>query len=203
MILHKDYYPWITNFKDYVRIKDVFKIHQEVSENPEDEIILSLTQRGIIERDISKNEGQLPESYNKYNLIYPNDIVLNPMDLLSGWVDISSFKGLISPSYKTLRLIDEQNDNVKYYCYQLQRYYWDKILFKFGEGVSYDFRWGINNDILLNFPIKKISFQEQNKKVEEIEKIFNITSNNMKIYNEKIEVMKQYRKSFLVEQLSF
>ena len=203
MILHKDYFPWIKDFKDFVRIKDVFVLHKEYSGQPDNEIILSLTQRGIIERDISKNEGQLPESFNKYNLVYPGDIVLNPMDLITGWVDISKFKGLISPSYKTLRLIDKENNNLKFYCYQFQRYYWDKIFFKYGEGVSYDYRWGINNDILMNFPIKKLSLVQQNEKVEEIENMFSQTKNNISVYSKKIEIMKEYRKSFLIEKLSF
>ena len=38
--------------------------------------ILSLTKRGVIERDISKNEGQLPESYEGYILLERDDIIL-------------------------------------------------------------------------------------------------------------------------------
>ena len=49
--------------------------------------------------DVSKNEGQLPESFEKYNKIQPGDIVLNPMDLITGWVDKSNHDGIISPAY--------------------------------------------------------------------------------------------------------
>jgi len=71
------------------RVKHLFFLKKEVSENPTDEKILSLTFGGIVVRDVSSNEGQLPETYNGYTKIYPNDIVMNPMDLRSGWVDKS------------------------------------------------------------------------------------------------------------------
>lgn len=198
MILHPDYFPWIKELNDYVRVKDVFILHKELSMNPEEEHILSLTQRGIVIKDKTSNEGQLPESYNKYNLIYPKDIVLNPMDLITGWVDVSKYKGLISPSYKTLRLINQQ-ENIDYYCYQFQRYYLDKLFFKFGEGVSYDYRWGINNDILMNFPIKRIPISEQNRVVDEIKSIKNSISSNIEKLQGIIDEQKTMRVQLLKE----
>lgn len=198
MILHHDYFPWISDTDNCVRVKDVFVLHKEISNNPEDEKILSLTQRGIIVKDKLSNEGQLPESYNKYNLIYPNDIVLNPMDLLTGWVDVSNHRGLISPSYKTLRLINPK-ENIDYYCFQFQRYYLDKLFFKFGEGVSYHYRWGINNDILMNFPLKKISIEEQKKVVDKIKHVKNSINSNIEKLNSLIEKQKRMRVEVLKE----
>ncbi len=172
MIFDKKYYYWFgkdIEQNNIVRVRDIFDLSRELSEKPEEESILSLTQKGIVIRDISKNEGQLPKSFNEYNKIKKGDIVLNPMDLITGWVDISNHDGLISPSYKTLRIKDN-NENIKFYCFQLQRYYKDKIFFNAGEGVSYDYRWGITDEILMNFPIITKSIEEQNNIVNNLEK---------------------------------
>ena len=43
---------------------------------------------------LSKNEGQLAESYSHYQLVNPGDYAMNHMDLLTGWVDISKYTGV-------------------------------------------------------------------------------------------------------------
>ena len=65
--------------------------------------LLSLTMSGIKERNTDSNEGQLAESYEKYNLVDSSCIIFNPMDLISGWVDIPNIEGLISPSYIAIK----------------------------------------------------------------------------------------------------
>ena len=102
MFLNDIKHNWIgkvPNHWDVKRIKHLFHIKKEISEIPENEEVLSLTFGGIIKRDITTNEGQLPETYKGYTKIYPDDIVMNPMDLRSGWVDRSKYEGIISPSY--------------------------------------------------------------------------------------------------------
>jgi len=200
MILSKEYYNFFTKkqLNNCVRIKDIFYLSKEISDEPENEKILSLTKRGIIERDISKNEGQLPESFKEYNKIKKGDIVLNPMDLISGWVDISGISGLISPSYKVLRSKFEINPD--YFCYQLQRYYKEKILFHFGEGVSYQYRWGLNNSILMNFPIMNTSLTEQNKIVDRIKNEQIKIKNDIDIYESKIKILEELMESISYEQ---
>jgi len=144
------------------RVKHLFFLKKEVSENPTDEKILSLTFGGIVVRDVSSNEGQLPETYNGYTKIYPNDIVMNPMDLRSGWVDKSMYEGIISPSYYVLNT-GMDIVNIGYFNYQLQRHYKERIFFPFGQGVSYDYRWGMGRETLLNFPI--VSRQSNSDKI--------------------------------------
>lgn len=72
--------------------------HQE---NP---VVLSLARAGVKVRDLSKNEGQIAESYYNYNLVEFGDLLLNPMDLYSGAnCSISMVEGVISPAYINLR----------------------------------------------------------------------------------------------------
>ena len=87
-----------------IQLKHVISFSELRSDDFNNEDILSLTKNGIIVRDIESNEGQIAESYEKYNLVEVGDICMNPMDLLSGWVDISKHRGLISPAYFTLKV---------------------------------------------------------------------------------------------------
>ena len=180
------------------RIKNVFYLKKEVSENPQDEQILSLTFGGIVKRDVSSNEGQLPETYNGYTKIYPDDIVMNPMDLRSGWIDRSKYDGIISPSYYVLNKNTDEV-NIGYFNYQLQRHYKERIFFPFGQGVSYDYRWGMGRETILNFPIivppqetqsQIVSFLDH--KTQKIDELIEKTE-------KKIELLKEKRTSLINE----
>lgn len=199
MFFDKRFYYWFSQDikeDEICRVKDVFHLSREVSDDPDRENILSLTQKGIVIRDISKNEGQLPKSFEQYNKIKKGDIVLNPMDLLTGWVDISSHEGLISPSYKNLRIKDP-SESLKFYCFQFQRYYKEKIFFNNGEGVSYDYRWGISDDILMNFPIVRKPIKIQCDIVKKIETSYSEISSKIEISQKKIELLRELKSSVL------
>jgi len=204
MIFERKYFYWFSeNTKDeeIVRVKDIFYLSRQVSNEPSSEKILSLTQKGIILRDISKNEGQLPESFDKYNKIKKNDIVLNPMDLLTGWVDISNYEGLISPSYKNLRIIDK-SENLNFYLYQFQKYYKQRIFFNYGEGVSYDYRWGINDYILMNFPILRKPIEVQNLIVKNIRNKQDEITKKIENNSKKINLLKNLKDSVIDKELN-
>ena len=70
---------WVGNLPSHwklVRIKHLFEISKKYSKDKKPNV-LSLTQKGIVERDISNNEGQLAQSYVGYNIIEKDDIVGN------------------------------------------------------------------------------------------------------------------------------
>ena len=80
MDLNNVEFTWIKNkpmnWKIH-RVKNHFVLTKNKTDSPEGYPILSLTMRGIIERDISSNEGQLPETYKGYNLLEKDDIVFS------------------------------------------------------------------------------------------------------------------------------
>ena len=75
--------------------------------NNADYTVLSITQRGIIPKDFSNNEGQFANSYANYQLVHKGDFAMNHMDLLTGWVDISKYEGVTSPDYRVFVLNDK------------------------------------------------------------------------------------------------
>lgn len=88
-------------------IKYLFEIVKRIA-GKEGYDILSVTQKGLKIKDISKNEGQIAESYANYQFVYPTDFVMNHMDLLTGWVDCSKYFGVTSPDYRVFRLRDKK-----------------------------------------------------------------------------------------------
>ena len=85
------------------RVKNAF-VRKKAEAHQENPVVLSLARAGVKVRDLSKNEGQIAESYYNYNLVEFGDLLLNPMDLYSGAnCSISMVEGVISPAYINLR----------------------------------------------------------------------------------------------------
>ena len=88
-----------------VRNKNAFVCNKElVGEKSELTQLLSLTIRGIKKKDINNAEGKLPESFDTYQFVKENDIVMCLFDLDCSAVfsGISPFDGMISPAYRVL-----------------------------------------------------------------------------------------------------
>lgn len=157
--------PWIDsvpNNWEIVRVKHLFKISKEKNNgSPLD--VLSLTQKGIVIRDISSNEGQIASSYENYTLVKKGDFVFNPMDLRTGFVDSSLYDGVISLAYTVLKPTNTKKIFQSYYTYYFQWHYIQEILYPFGQGVSPDHRWTLKDRILMNFPVAYPPYEEQVK----------------------------------------
>ena len=108
------------------KIKYIFEIKKDIA-GKEGYDILSITQKGIKIKDISKNEGQLAQNYSNYQLVDIGDFAMNHMDLLTGWVDISKYVGVTSPDYRVFRFIDAIAYDANYYLYLMQMCYINKI----------------------------------------------------------------------------
>lgn len=67
------------------RIKYLFHIKKDIA-GKEGYTVLSITQKGIQPKDLSKNEGQIAANYSQYQLLAPGDFAMNHMDLLTGWL---------------------------------------------------------------------------------------------------------------------
>lgn len=99
---------WIGKIPDdwsIIRNKNAFMCSKELlGEKSELTQLLSLTTRGIKKKDINNAEGKLPESFDTYQFVKENDIVMCLFDLDCSAVfsGISPFDGMISPAYRVL-----------------------------------------------------------------------------------------------------
>ena len=183
------------------KIKYLFSIKKDIA-GKEGYTVLSITQKGIKPKDLTKNEGQLAENYSNYQLVSIGDFAMNHMDLLTGWVDISKYEGVTSPDYRVFTLRHKENSSSRYYLYLLQMCYSNKIFYGLGQGVSGLGRWRLQADKFLNFFISEPSYMEQ----EEIADYLDIKCAEIDKLIEKkeqlISELETYKKSLIYEYVT-
>ncbi|MFL2648953.1 MAG: restriction endonuclease subunit S [Dehalococcoidia bacterium] len=165
--------------------------------------LLSLTQKGLVRRDISNNEGQIAANYEKYIKVFKGYISLNPMDLITGWVDINEFEGMISPAYSHLRLKDGFKAHIKYLIHSFQICYRNKVFFSLGKGVASHSgagRWTLSNINLQNFKIPLPPFDEQKNIAEYLDDKTDQIDSLIENIKKKIELLEEQR-SALINQV--
>lgn len=122
--------------------------------------VLSITQKGIVVKDISSGEGQLAADYSNYQIVEKGDFAMNHMDLLTGYVDLSMYNGVTSPDYRVFKLTDDSIVK-KYFLKLLQLCYEGKIFYGYGRGVSQFGRWRLPSSRFNNFLIPIPPKEEQ------------------------------------------
>lgn len=183
------------------RIKYLFHIKKDIA-GKEGYTVLSITQRGIQPKDLSKNEGQIAANYSQYQLLAPGDFAMNHMDLLTGWVDISKYSGVTSPDYRVFVLDDTEKNDSSYYLYLMQMCYFNRIFYGLGQGVSGMGRWRLQADKFMNFPVVVPPVDEQkeivsylNEKCKQLDTLIR----NKQQYLTEIET---YKKSLIYEYVT-
>lgn len=182
------------------RVKHIFtrKNEKAMQENP---TILSLARDGVKVRDISNNEGQIAESYYNYNPVEEGDLLLNPMDLYSGAnCSISKVQGVISPAYINLKA--NTGVNPDFYDYYFKVQYWLMAFFSYGKGVSYDNRWTLSAETLMNYPVVDFSYEEQCKRADYLDRKCSQIDAIIARQQEVIEKLKAYKLSVITEAVT-
>ncbi|MDT3401062.1 restriction endonuclease subunit S [Mucilaginibacter terrae] len=163
--------------------------------------VLSVTQKGIKIKNINSNKGQISFDYSKYQLVEPGDFIMNHMDLLTGYIDISKWSGVTSPDYRVFYVIDNNSCN-KYYLYLFQLCYINKIFYGLGQGVSQLGRWRMPSHEFNDFIVPSPPLFEQ---VEIVEYLDNLTGNIDALIVQElatIDLLNEYRTSIISESYS-
>lgn len=185
---------------DMVRVKDCFD-RKNKKANQKNPIVLSLARSGVKIRDITSNEGQLAADYTNYNPVAKDDILINPMDLVSGDnCNISKVEGVISPAYVNLRY--KKGINPRFYNYYFKLQYWLGAFFAHGYGVSFDNRWTLSYETLSKYPIVLPPSEEQDKIADFLdEKCAEIDKLSEDIQKQ-IDILNNYKKSVITRAVT-
>lgn len=122
--------------------------------------LLSLSYGKIKRKSIDSSGGLLPESFDGYNIIETNDIVLRLTDLQNDHtslrVGLATEKGIITSAYTTLR--PQNPKSAKFLYYLIHSFDIRKGFYGMGSGV----RQGLNYDEVkkLKLPIPSVGEQE-------------------------------------------
>ena len=120
--LKKTNIPWIPEIPsnwDLKRIKLLFDFNKNiVGKSSADYSVLSLTTKGVIRRDLESGMGKFPASFDGYQIVNPNSIMLClfDMDVTPRVVGHVNDKGIISAAYTNI--IPRKGINSKYLVVQ-------------------------------------------------------------------------------------
>jgi type I restriction enzyme S subunit len=153
---------WLGNIPEHwsaARVKTIFEIRKRIAGELGHDV-LSVTQQGLKIRNTDSNDGQLSMDYSKYQLVEPDDFVMNHMDLLTGYVDVSKFHGVTSPDYRVFSA-RKKEVSLSFFLYLFQNGYQQRIFYAFGQGASGLGRWRMPTDSFNDFilPVPPLSEQ--------------------------------------------
>ena len=184
------------------RLKAVLCERNELNNPVKTDFILSLTNdRGVIPYTEKGDVGnKSKDDLTGYKLAYPDDIVLNSMNVIIGSVDLSRYFGCVSPVYYMLYKRLKQ-DEIKYYNYLFQTKELQNRLKGYGNGIM-EIRMRIQmsklNTVLLPVP----SSDEQAKIASYLDsKCFQIDTIIEK-QQTVIEKLKEYKLSLITEAVT-
>lgn len=148
---------WLGKIPDHWEIK---RISTEFSENKNTNIdyveskALQFKYGEIIEKPQREIDSELIETYQKYIIVEPNDIIINGLNLNYDYVTqrigIVRQKGIITSAYITLR--PSKNINPLYYCYLFKSMDDLKLLNGMGIGIRLTLSYNELKQIKIPFP---------------------------------------------------
>ncbi|WP_448978596.1 restriction endonuclease subunit S [Neisseria sp.] len=140
---------------------NVFRENKRDNKGMKEKTVLSLSYGQIIIKPEEKLVGLVPESFETYQIVEPNDIIIRCTDLQNDQTSLrtglAKDKGIITSAYLNLKVIN--NHSAKFLHYYLHALDITKVLYKFGSGLR-------QNLSFLDFkrlPIIDISLSEQQK----------------------------------------
>lgn len=183
-----------------VLLSSIFNEHKQKNTDLLCSNLLSLSYGKIIKKNISTADGLLPVSFEGYNIVNKNDIVLRLTDLQNDQRSlrtglVTEKIGIITSAYVTLRLYASNIASAKYMHYFLYAFDISKGFYAMGDGVRQSLNYDGCKKIQLLFPPLPEQQRIANyldKKCEEIDKL-------IKIKQEKIDKLSEYKKSLIYE----
>lgn len=194
---------WIGTMPDAWPIRALFQLVTQVKNKNSDlseKNLLSLSYGKIKRKDIKTTDGLLPESFDGYNIIEENDIVLRLTDLQNDHTSLrvgrATERGIITSAYVTIRPMDGVNSEYLYYV--LHAFDLKKGLYGMGSGV----RQGLNYDEVKMLKLPYAPAEDQTRIVEYLdshcEQIDSVIAEKQALVDE----MESYKRSLIYETVT-
>ena len=137
----------------------------------------------------------MPENFDTYQIIYPNDIIFRFTDLQNDKRSLrsaySTFKGIITSAY--ISVSSQKEINIEFYHYLFRTYDLMKVFYSMGDGMRQSLKIDELNKMLILIP----SIEEQNKIVEFINNENTKINHLIQKQTTLIEKLKEYRASII------
>jgi type I restriction enzyme S subunit len=163
--------------------------------------LLSLSYGRIIRKDINTNGGLLPASFNSYNIVRINDIIIRPTDLQNDKKSlrtglVNEQKGIITSAYLALK--PKKNVNSRYFHYLLHSYDVIKVFYNMGNGV----RQGLNFSEFSKLMLVAPPIQVQQKISDFLDKKCSEIDSLSTDIQTQIDTLEEYKKSIITEAVT-
>ncbi|MHA0298469.1 restriction endonuclease subunit S [Mesomycoplasma ovipneumoniae] len=199
--------PWLKEVPSHweiIPISHVFEERRERNNNGNNQFILSVMKNiGVIPYTDKGNVGnKASENIENYKVVYPNDLVLNSMNMMIGSLGKSNYKGVLSQVYYVLKLMNSSKYNIDYLNYLFKNKVFHESFRVLGKGIL-DHRLRVPIQLLKyeKIIIPPINEQEQianylDWKINEIDRLIKIEKKKIKELNHKkqLSISFEYKK---------
>ena len=176
----------------------------------EERLSLSIDKGVTLYSEKTTNLDRFKEDFTQYQLAYPNDIVLNCMNMIVGAVGLSNYMGCVSPVYYVIYPI-RQDINPLYYSYLLNVPTIRGVYYSLGKGIyaiergegrvnTCRLKVAYNDFGRLEIPVPPI--EEQKEITQFIQQKCSEIDSLIALKQAKIEELKEYKKSVIYEYVT-
>ena len=162
--------------------------------------LLSLSYGHVIRKNINTVGGLLPESFNTYNIVEANDIIIRPTDLQNDKrslrTGLCKEHGIITSAYIALKPIADVN--VSYVHYLLHTYDIMKVFYNMGNGVRQGLNYSEFSKLMLFLP----PMVEQSSIAEFLDKECSELNALISDIQSQIEALEEYKRSVITEAVT-
>lgn len=165
--------------------------------------LLSLSYGNVIRKDINTVGGLLPESFNTYNIVEENDIVIRPTDLQNDKrslrTGLCKEHGIITSAYIALKPIRSASIvNTSYVHYLLHTYDIMKVFYNMGNGVRQSLNFAEFSKLMIFIP----PIEEQKAIAEYLDILCANVDSLVADIQAQIEALEQYKRSVITEAVT-
>ncbi len=207
-------HEWLGNVPETWRIKPLKYVLRRRNEknNPvisEERLSLSIDIGITRYEDKTANLDRFKDDFTQYQLAYPNDIVLNSMNMIVGAVGMSKFFGCVSPVYYVMTVNTPYIPSYYAYLLNIPTIRW--VYHSLGKGIyAIEKGEGRVNTCRLKVPFEDFGrieipvppIQEQQTIVNFLDTKCSEIDSLIALKQSKIESLKEYKKSIIYEYVT-
>ncbi|MFN8274776.1 MAG: restriction endonuclease subunit S [Flavobacteriaceae bacterium] len=172
-----------------------FRENKRTNKGMKESKVLSLSYGNIIIKPEEKLVGLVPESFETYQIVFPDDIIIRCTDLQNDQTSLrtglAKNKGIITSAYINISIIGENHP--EYLHSYLHFVDITKVLYRFGSGL----RQNLSFSDFKRMPILKVPFNEQLQIVEFLQKASLKIEKAIEMQLKEIEKLKEYKLSLI------
>ena len=197
----------MTPFRSYV----VMRGEKNKGEKTRELLALSFALGVTLYRDKVFNMDRVKENYEDYQLVYENDLVLSPNDIIKGSVYVSKYYGCISPMYLVFSARNKNTHYLPYLSYLLRTKEAGRKFFYIARGLIGDIldngkyvtrRMSVSKQDLMSFKVLLPPITEQKAIADYLDEKCADIDSLIQTKQSKIDSLKEYKKSIIYEYVT-